>query len=319
MTRYERVPARKAEGFPITMTANVAGVSKQVFNDWRARRAAGGSTPNQGNSVVASACRSEYVRVERTGRAMRATTDTSTAGIRIYQRTARPLCWAVPLSLRSARMASRTSSSCDSSRSSRLRTSVSCRSSSCPTKYAATRLIPLGPRAITLNLCRTRGKEVPAHPPVTSIGRVSGGHSVKREPLHGVHHAELNPRVVRADQFHSLAVPLSQVAIEGQLALSLLEFQSGPGKQAGHNHRHGTGCLDRSVNPISGLGIRGQPEVRERTKCDARMAPTTTTSQKCRTAVAATPGVLLDVVSLTLGSSCGKTAAESLRGSGDRA
>jgi transposase InsO family protein len=35
------VAARKAEGFPITMAARAAGVSRQAFNDWRLRQAAG--------------------------------------------------------------------------------------------------------------------------------------------------------------------------------------------------------------------------------------------------------------------------------------
>ena len=43
MTRYKWVAARKAEGFPITMAAKVASVSRQAFHDWRARRAAGPS------------------------------------------------------------------------------------------------------------------------------------------------------------------------------------------------------------------------------------------------------------------------------------
>lgn len=41
MTRYRWVAARKAEGFPITMAAKVAGVSRQAFYDWRVRTAAG--------------------------------------------------------------------------------------------------------------------------------------------------------------------------------------------------------------------------------------------------------------------------------------
>ena len=44
MTRYRWVAARKAEGFPITMAAKVAGVSRQAFHDWRARQAAGPSS-----------------------------------------------------------------------------------------------------------------------------------------------------------------------------------------------------------------------------------------------------------------------------------
>lgn len=41
MTRYRWVLDRKAEGFPITMACKVAEVSRQAFNDWRRKRAAG--------------------------------------------------------------------------------------------------------------------------------------------------------------------------------------------------------------------------------------------------------------------------------------
>ena len=41
MTRYWWVAARKAEGFPITMAAKVAEVSRQAFHDWCVRQAAG--------------------------------------------------------------------------------------------------------------------------------------------------------------------------------------------------------------------------------------------------------------------------------------
>lgn len=44
MTRYRWVAARKAEGFPITMACKVAAVSRQAYNDWRARQAAGPTT-----------------------------------------------------------------------------------------------------------------------------------------------------------------------------------------------------------------------------------------------------------------------------------
>ena len=40
MTRYRWVAARKAEGFPTTLCCTVAGVSRQSFYGWRARRAA---------------------------------------------------------------------------------------------------------------------------------------------------------------------------------------------------------------------------------------------------------------------------------------
>ena len=41
MTRYKWIAARKAEGFPITMASKVVEVSRQAFNDWRAKMAAG--------------------------------------------------------------------------------------------------------------------------------------------------------------------------------------------------------------------------------------------------------------------------------------
>lgn len=41
MTRYEWIAARKAEGFPITMACKIADVSRQAFQDWRTKQAAG--------------------------------------------------------------------------------------------------------------------------------------------------------------------------------------------------------------------------------------------------------------------------------------
>jgi transposase InsO family protein len=41
VTRYRWVAARKAEGFPIAVACTVAEVSRQAFNDWRAKTAAG--------------------------------------------------------------------------------------------------------------------------------------------------------------------------------------------------------------------------------------------------------------------------------------
>jgi len=43
VTRYRWVAARKAEGFPITMAARVADVSRQAFGDWRSRQRTGPS------------------------------------------------------------------------------------------------------------------------------------------------------------------------------------------------------------------------------------------------------------------------------------
>jgi len=41
VTRYLWVASRRAEGFPTTAACDVAGVSRQAFYDWSARRAAG--------------------------------------------------------------------------------------------------------------------------------------------------------------------------------------------------------------------------------------------------------------------------------------
>lgn len=43
MTRYLWVASRRAEGFPTTAACDAAGVSRQAFYDWSARRAAGPS------------------------------------------------------------------------------------------------------------------------------------------------------------------------------------------------------------------------------------------------------------------------------------
>ena len=43
MTRYKWVAARRAEGFPTVVSCRVAGVSRQAFYDWSARRAPGPS------------------------------------------------------------------------------------------------------------------------------------------------------------------------------------------------------------------------------------------------------------------------------------
>ena len=45
MTRYHWGAGRKAEGFPITAACPVAGMSRQAFSDWLARRAGGPSRP----------------------------------------------------------------------------------------------------------------------------------------------------------------------------------------------------------------------------------------------------------------------------------
>jgi len=40
VTRYKWIAARKAEGFPIKAACKIAEVSRQAFNDWRAKQAA---------------------------------------------------------------------------------------------------------------------------------------------------------------------------------------------------------------------------------------------------------------------------------------
>ena len=47
MTRYRWVLARKAEGFPVTMAAKVAEVSRQAFYDWRLLTKSGPSDAEQ--------------------------------------------------------------------------------------------------------------------------------------------------------------------------------------------------------------------------------------------------------------------------------
>jgi len=57
VTRYKWVLARKAEGFPITMACNVAGVSRQAFHDWRAKRAAGPTVGETAEAVLVAEIR----------------------------------------------------------------------------------------------------------------------------------------------------------------------------------------------------------------------------------------------------------------------
>jgi hypothetical protein len=40
VTRYKWIAAWNAEGFPIKLECKIAEVSRQVFNDWRAKQAA---------------------------------------------------------------------------------------------------------------------------------------------------------------------------------------------------------------------------------------------------------------------------------------
>lgn len=66
MTRYMWIAARKAEGFPITMACKVAEVSRQAFNDWRCKRAAGPTEAELAEQRLVAAMRSIQVEVDDT-------------------------------------------------------------------------------------------------------------------------------------------------------------------------------------------------------------------------------------------------------------
>ncbi len=58
MTRYRWVAARKAEGFPITMAATVAEVSRQAFHDWQQKIAGGATAAEQAEADLVAEMRS---------------------------------------------------------------------------------------------------------------------------------------------------------------------------------------------------------------------------------------------------------------------
>ena len=66
MTRYRWVLDRKAEGFPITMACKVAEVSRQAFNDWRAKRAAGPTDAELADAVLVAEMREIQAEVDDT-------------------------------------------------------------------------------------------------------------------------------------------------------------------------------------------------------------------------------------------------------------
>lgn len=66
MTRYRWVLDRKAEGFPITMACKVAEVSRQAFNDWRAKRADGPTDAELADAVLVAEMRSIQAEVDDT-------------------------------------------------------------------------------------------------------------------------------------------------------------------------------------------------------------------------------------------------------------
>jgi transposase InsO family protein len=57
VTRYKWVLDRKAEGFPITMACKIAEVSRQAFNDWRAKQTAGPSDAEVADAALVAAMR----------------------------------------------------------------------------------------------------------------------------------------------------------------------------------------------------------------------------------------------------------------------
>lgn len=66
MTRYRWVLDRKAEGFPITMASKVAEVSRQAFNDWRARVAAGPTDAEVAEAALVAAMREIHTETDET-------------------------------------------------------------------------------------------------------------------------------------------------------------------------------------------------------------------------------------------------------------
>jgi len=57
---------RKAEGFPITLACKIAEVSRQAFNDWRAKRAAGPTDAEVAEAVVVAAMREIHATSDAT-------------------------------------------------------------------------------------------------------------------------------------------------------------------------------------------------------------------------------------------------------------
>jgi len=80
VTRYRWVAARKAEGFPITMAAKVAQVSRQAFGDWRARQATGPSAGEQAEAALVAEIREVHAEFDGTYGAPRVTTELARRG-----------------------------------------------------------------------------------------------------------------------------------------------------------------------------------------------------------------------------------------------
>jgi putative transposase len=66
VTRYMWVLDRKAEGFPITMACKIAEVSRQAFNDWRTKRAAGPTDAELKEAALVAAMREIHAESDST-------------------------------------------------------------------------------------------------------------------------------------------------------------------------------------------------------------------------------------------------------------
>jgi hypothetical protein len=80
VTGYGWVAARKAEGFSITAARQVAGVSRQVFQDWRARRAARPSDAEQVEAALVAGIRQIQDEFDGTYGGSRITTELARRG-----------------------------------------------------------------------------------------------------------------------------------------------------------------------------------------------------------------------------------------------
>ncbi len=80
MTRYRWVAARKAEGFPITMAATVAEVSRQAFHDWQQKTADGPTAAEQAEADLVAEMRSIHAVFDGTYGSPRMTVELANRG-----------------------------------------------------------------------------------------------------------------------------------------------------------------------------------------------------------------------------------------------
>jgi putative transposase len=80
VTRYRWVAARRPRAFPITMAAQVAGVSRQAFGDWRARQAAGLSDAERAEVALVAEIREIHDEFDGTYGEPRITTELARRG-----------------------------------------------------------------------------------------------------------------------------------------------------------------------------------------------------------------------------------------------